>query len=241
MSKKHTVYSERFVIKLHKKKSQKRLVNIQVIYKDKQFFEYKITFEGLPRGVYRFFKGVVIDSVKGVRKTKQPIFLKGPLEISYHFNGNVTYKDAGGIGNIHPMVKFPSVAEIGKPVCFLKVIGFTFNVLGSINNRIKSRKRLITLKNFSTNSFITCEFFLSSAISPKGIPYGIRPHKRTNKFKNFQSFPFNHKEMNLDLYINFYKADTKGVYIHIPPRGLLKTIRNRFWYFIFWFYDKIKK
>lgn len=228
MSKRFSVYKRRVLIKFDRKRIIKRLVNIQVIYKDNKFFEYKITFDGFSSASHKFIKGGVIDSVKGILKQGKENRLRGFLEIGYHRNGNTFYKDIGGLGNFSKIV-YPSIDDIKKPMLFLRIIGLNFKNILSIANLVPSDKPII-LKNFSTDSFMACDFYLSKRFSPKGKRYVIRPPKKRNKYKNFQTFQFEDKNNEVDLHLVFYSSNVREIYVMLPPRNFYSRVKSYYWH-----------
>jgi len=229
MSKKHAIFSRRILVNLDRKRTLKRLANVHVLYKDNHFFEYKVTFEGFPGGTCRFLKGAVLDSVKGVIKQGKSTPFRGFLEVGYHFNGKVFYKDVGGMGNFSKVI-FPPVDQIKEPVLFLRIFGFSYNLLLLMNRPLAQGDKPLTLKNFSANGFITCDFYLSKNILADGKKYNLCPPQKRSKYANFQTFQFEDKDMDIALHLVFYKSDKKGIYILIPPRNFTSRIKSYFWY-----------
>lgn len=221
----------RVLIKLEKGGSIKRLFNIQSIYKNGKLYEYKVTFEGFPRKKINYVKNVVIDTINGIKKIGKQELLSDRLEVSYHADGNVAYKDAGsdGIGNIRPMIKYPAIDKIEKPIIFLHLIGFSIGELNHMDKKIEEKDEILSLRNFSTKSKIVCDFYISGYGKNKE-QYEIIPKGET-PFKNCQSFLYEDDENKILLQLFFYKSNVCGPYCMIPSRKFLSKILSKLWYF----------
>ncbi|MFA5080400.1 MAG: hypothetical protein WC472_02120 [Candidatus Paceibacterota bacterium] len=224
-------HKNRILIKTEKGNKIKRLFNIQSIYKNDKLYEYKITFEGFPKKRINYVKDVVIDTVNGIKKFGKQKLLSDRLEVSYHVDGNVAYKDAGpsGVGNIRPMIKYPAIDKIKKPINFLHLIGFSIAELNFMNKELGEKDTVLSLKNFSIKSRIVCDFYISG-YGKNGEQYEVIP-RGENPFKNYQSFLYEDDHNKILLQLFFYKSNVCGPYCMIPNRKFLSKTLSKCWYY----------
>lgn len=214
--------------------SIKRLLNIQTLYRDGAFFEYKFTFEGFPKQSEWFYaKNAVLDSTKGVRRFRTRESHHGKIEVGYHVDGNTFYKFVGGVGNLK-VTRLPQLEKMNKPVKVLTIAGFSIDFLRLMDKPLSSDDEVVPLNDYKMSQPITCDIYLSRA-RVKAARYGLVPRKG---FRNSQLRYFEDSKNNIGLHLHFYEADIFNPIIMIPKNSILAKIQSKYLYCFYRFTSK---
>lgn len=211
----------------------KRLVNITSIYRNGDFYEYKITFEGFPRGNWIFVKKAQLHSVDGFMGSAGKRILEGThIEIGYHLDGKTAYKDVGGEWNIKPMVSNTPIRKISKPKIFFRIAGFRINDLINFNRAPTGEHYLLNAPPYDLNTTLTCDFHISKRQS-SGAVYGLTTGRRS-PFQNSHHINFEDVEEGIDLHLHFYETNVSGgPYFSIVRNDWWGTVRQKILYFLY--------
>lgn len=218
----------RFHLSLDGKSEVRRFINIQTLYKKGHFFEYKISLEGFPKTGVTFLRRATVDSVKGIRRTREKESMPGEVQISYHRDGVAMYKDVASNRNIKPVYPHRPMESVNEPELFLRLLHFN---LRSLRQHYEPKDAIvIPLKKFTTNTNISCLIFVS-----RGRKWNIKT-RNDRTFKDTQVFSFDDTQEDVGLDLVFFRSEVLHPVVAIDnPRPLVK-LYNRGLYF----YYKIK-
>jgi len=215
----------RFHLRLDRKADIRRFINIQTLYKDGQFFEYKISFEGLSKSGVNFLRQAIVDSVKGIRRTKEKESMPGEMQISYHRDGIAMYKDVKNDKNITPVYPHRPIESLNEPELFFRIL--YFNLDGLRQHYEPKDAVIIPLRGFTKNTPISCFFYLS-----RGKKWNITT-RRDSVYKNPQVFSFDDTKEDVGLDIVFFRSDNLGPVVSIDNPRKLAKLQNRLLYFYY--------
>ncbi len=214
--------------------SIKRLVNIHSIYQNGEFFEYKITLDGFPRGNWVFVKKAQLHSVDGFIRSGGKRKLQGThIEISYHRDGKTAYKDVGGEWNIKPMIPNIPIRKISKPRIFFRIAGFRIMDLVDFNATPTGENDLLNILPYSPSTRLTCDFHMSGRPDSGEYRYGVTLEEK-NPFKNSHFVDFEDSDEHIDLHLHFYETEVDdGPYFTIMRNDWWGKAKQKFHYFIY--------
>ncbi len=228
----------RFYLKNENSTRISRFLNVLTINKDDDFFEYKITLEGFPKGKLRISNGILssVDGIKKIKGVKR--LLKGDIEISYHKDGTTNYKDRGEtdkFANLKPKRKFPSIKKLKKHYLLLRMTGFRTSMLRKITKKdSKKDHEVISLDKNLSNNFICCDIYIS------GRPI-VKRDITTKLSDNQECFTFINKEETVALHLHFYTVKTNKFCFIIGDPSFLGGITRRYYYIKYKIIDFLKK
>jgi len=210
---------------------KRKFIHVHSIYKDKKLFEYKFTIEGFPKIPSMYVKGAVLDSINGIQKYGKSRKLDGHVEVGYHADGNIAFKDVLNKNkkNFWQRKKV-AISKIKKPILFLRVSGFMLEKLEPISIKNLSSediKDVIELSNFD-DSRMSCDFYFSRYYPDKVSKLSV---KDSSPFKNFQTFEFVDNEENIVLHVCFYKSNITKPIVMIPSTGIKAWVFSKYWYY----------
>ncbi len=210
-----------------------KFINIVAIDKNKQFHQYKITFEGLA-GVanWTFMHEAAIDTVKGFRKLGKTRPLRGTMSVGYHADGNIMYKAENK--NFRPKKHRP-ISQIKSPEMFLSVIGFSLAELSRLTTAgLKENESILPIKVSRADEKLTCNVYIS-----KGQRHFNFTVKDTGYFKNSQSLSLYDDVQDISFHLHFYRTrHDKSIVVTIRPKlGLVGRIRQNILYYYYEWQD----
>ena len=189
----------RFHLNLDGKTDIRRFINIQTLYKNGHFFEYKVSLEGLPKTGVQFLRKATVDSVKGIRKTRKKETISGEVQISYHRDGTAMYKDVKNNRNITPVYPHRPIESVNEPELFLRLLHF--NLLSLRQHYEPKDSIVIPLKKFTMNTNISCLIYVS-----RGRKWNIKTRK-DGMFKDTQVFSFDDTQEDVGLDLVFFRSE----------------------------------
>lgn len=203
-----------------------KFINIVAINKNKQFHQYKITFEGLASvGNWTFIREAAVDSVKGFRKLGKSHPLRGTMSVGYHADGNIMYKAENK--NFRPKKHLP-ISQIKSPEIFLSVIGFSLAELSHLTTAgLKENESLLPIKVSQADEKLACNIYIS-----KGRRHVNFTVEDPGYLKNSQSISLYDDVQDMSFHLHFYRTHhQKGIVVTIRPKlGPVGRIRQNILY-----------
>ena len=231
----YTKEPSRLYLQLGNSAQVKKFININTLYRDGEFYEYKISFEGLRgRAPLTFHRGAVIDSINGLRRRGREEYPLGELQVGYHADGNVAY-NVGGT-NLKPMVKHSAITKIQSSILFFKVIGFTLNDLTPALQSFPQSASTLTLEHFSDKTPISCDFYLERG--QVNAQFGI---KENSPFKLSQSHSVYDSKENISLHLHFFRSRKHAIAFAIYRADLLHKFLRFFWHNAYRLHDRLQR
>lgn len=222
-------FKKKILLQNNLNSQKRRFLHVHSIYKEKKLFEYKFTIEGFPKKPSKYVKGAIFDSISGAQDYGESFNLNGHVEIGYHADGNIAFKDISSKKNIWQRQKV-AISKIKKPILFLRVSGFMLEKLEPISiNNLSSEdiQDVVELSNFD-DSRISCDFYFSRYYPDKVSKLSV---KESSPFKNFQTFEFVDNEENIVLHVCFYKSNVTKPIVMIPSTGIKAWVISKYWYY----------
>ncbi len=168
--------------------------------KNNKFFSFKfvIPFKGL-----HFVPNVTLDLAEGriveTNYQQKPMY---SIEITYHQDGTVNYKDTLNSENIRPKYKFPAIYNLKSPVKLFQISALRLADL--INQDIWGNGTGVTIKldDYSINDVVNCTFLVGD--KKHSIGTKVNP-KNSDIFPGYTAYHFEDDKEPISLYIHIYK------------------------------------
>lgn len=217
MSKRHRSHSESIIIETSN--NYLHFFKLTKLYKDNDLLSYKIYFEDIE--MYQL-KNAVVDGQTGhlLRKGSPGEKIKGGLEITYHKDGMVMFKDVSNNFNFI-REKHSSFKSLSRPKLFFQIHGLFLRDL-LMSDKIDN-KPLINLNNYNLKNRVNCDFYIGSFNNEVNIDI---PSHSKNLFRDPFWFKLKDVKNNIIIYILFWKPkdNFKRTYFSIPSNKLTVKI-----------------
>lgn len=204
---------------------QNLLVKIIALKKANELFMYKFI---INRPDLSYVTDISVDAITGYTKSGvEKKKLGGILEVGYHTNGNVTYKDAKSVSehkNLKPRYRHRPFSALSKPDIFLKFTGLPINYASGIAPK-SGRNECIDLIKYQVSDRINCDFYLASnKIAAELVP----PSHSRKMYPDHLSILLEDEENPVHLVVFIYRCTDrlKGTYFCIVDNTLQAKLKR---------------
>jgi len=221
MSKRHRSHSTYVLITTGDNHFLKLLTLIK-LYRDKTLYGYKLFLNHVE---FRRLEGAAINNTTGtiLRSGKPGKEVVGGLEVTYHRDGRVMFKDISS-GQNFIREKHINIRCLGKPKIFFQIGGLPLKKLPHLSsNFLTPNNPQINLKNYKIGDYVNCDFYIGNVHNAAEI---IIPKHTQHVFQKPFGFPLEDTANGVMLYIFLWQPTgiQKYSYLNIPSRKLSRRI-----------------
>lgn len=202
--------------------SKRLLVSVTTIFKDDSLFSYKIT---VPFKELFKAKEAQIDTISG--KGSSGIVerkLVGGMEVTYHPDGMVMFKDRAENKNISKE-KHRSIEKLGEPRIFFQMTGLLVDGLDPYSPTANHGVNNIPLPEYGQGSYLHCDFYIGSRKDQQEL--SLLSHSE-HIFRDPVWFSMVDQRIPVVIYIFIYRdsGELGKVYFNIPSRSLINVLKR---------------
>lgn len=194
----------------------RQFISIISLYKNDKLFEYKITLNGFRKGFFTLVENATLDAVKGLVQPGSRTRLGGGVEIGYHADGSVAYKDLQTQKNLWRETKHSPIKQLSSPTLLLRMAGLDKVDLQYMERFWRTENQICELQKQGN---FTCDIYFAKHLpgkSHKPIPPENGP------YRNSESANLVDDEEKIELFLHIYEADFHRPYFQVVPAETLR-------------------